>query len=299
MMRPSDLTNAARVFGFGVALFLAVPTAALSRTSVTAAQTSRTQALVEANVQQALDEQRYVDAELGLQQAASSALRSPKLQLLQAELMLARGDYNAAMARFEAIAPTPGVEARALQGMGVSLALQGKSVAALAALKMAVAKDPSLWRAWNALGEQYDRRHDWTAAEAAYQAALQAGGNVAIVLNNRGFSRLAQRRLPEARQDFVSALEANPGFTAARTNLRLSLALAGDYASAVSGGSGDKAAPDLNNAGFVAALNGDLPTAQRLLGQAQTTSTSFYSRASANLGIATHLKGDGGTDAVR
>ncbi|MDB5460973.1 MAG: hypothetical protein JWO72_2714 [Caulobacteraceae bacterium] len=299
MMRHGDLTNLARVFGVGVALFLAVPHPALSRTSVTPAQTSRTQALVEANVQQALDEQRYIDAELALQQAASSALSSPKLQLLQAELMLARGDYDAALARFEAIAPTPGVEARALQGSGISLALKGKSVAALVALKMAVAKDPSLWRAWNALGEQYDRRHDWTDAEAAYQAALQAGGNVATILNNRGFSRLVQRRLPEAQQDFVSALEANPGFTAARTNLRLSLALGGDYTSAVSGGSGEKTVSDLNNAGFVAALKGDLPTAQRLLGQAQTSSTSFYGRASANLGIATRLKRDGGTDAAQ
>ena len=48
----------------------------------------------------------------------------------------------------------------------------------------ATALDPTLWRAWNALGAAYDVRNDWPNAEAAYGKALVApGANAAVVLN--------------------------------------------------------------------------------------------------------------------
>lgn len=243
-------------------------------------------------VQQALDERRFLDADRMLSQAAVAGLKDPRLSLLDGELSIQRGRYADALAPLQEAKKNTATTARALQDEGVALSLLGRSDEALAALRQAVAKDASLWRAWNALGSEYDARSRWNEAEAAYAKALAGSGDAAIVLNNRGYSRLLQRRRDDAIADLVAALRKKPDFAEARTNLRLALAIGGEYARAIAGGSSADQAALLNNAGFAAAMRGDYAGAQNLLDQAIKAKGEYYTKASSNLRIVQALAAD-------
>lgn len=236
-------------------------------------------------IQQALDERRLLDADRLLTQASLSGLKDSRLAVLDGELSILRGRYSDALGPLQEARKTPATAARALQDEGVALSQLGRSDEAVAALRQAVALDASLWRAWNALGCEYDAASRWSDAEAAYGKALAASGDAAIVLNNRGYSRLLQRRREDAVADLVAALGKKPDFTEARTNLRLALAIGGEYDRAVAGGSSADQAALLNNAGFAAAMRGDYAGAEDLLGQAIKAKGEYYTKASSNLRI--------------
>jgi tetratricopeptide (TPR) repeat protein len=258
------------------------PTSQKSADSVGAALTDE--------IGQALDERRYVDAGDLLDQAAALKISSPELTLLRGELFLARERYEDALASFRAAAGDPAVVARALQGEGLALSQLGKSDEALTALEAATHQDKTLWRAWNALGRAYDLQQDWAKALAAYAAALAVPGvNVAVVLNNRGYSHLLQRQFDLASADFVAALEKDPALAAARMNLRLTLGLEGAYDRATATGVGDDRAAVLNNVGLAAAMRGDYPQAEKLLSEAMAEKGQFYARAAANLQMSRDL----------
>lgn len=238
-----------------------------------------------AEIQRALDEQRLIDAGRMLDRAQVAGVRDPRLQVLGGDLSLRRGRLNAAFAAYQSAEADPAMQPRALQGQGIALSLQGRSDEALEVLLRAVAADPGAWRAWNALGREYDNRTQWAQAEAAYSQAMSGSGGDALVLNNRGYSRLLQHRRDEAVADLVAALAKRPALTEARTNLRLALAMAGDYDRAVAGGAVDDQAALLNNAGFAAAMRGDYAKAEALLAQALELKSEYYGRASENLKV--------------
>lgn len=254
-------------------------------------------AAVAAQVRQALDEERNVDAATLLDQANIMGIKSPALIALKGELLLARGEFADALAIFQTVPKAAGqASAVVLQGEGIALSKLGKSDEALADLKQATDLDKSLWRAWNALGCEYDMRRDWANAQAAYEAALVAPGvKVAIVLNNRGYSWLLQHRAKAAAESFLAALQKDPGLAAARTNLRIALAWQGAYDRATTVGAGDDRATVLNNVGVAAAVHGDYAEAEKYLGQAMAARGQFYGRASENLQMTRGLaaQGDG------
>lgn len=244
-------------------------------------------------VQQALDEQRWQDAGRYLDTAQVSGVQDPRLVLLGGELNLARRKLNGAMSRFQEAEASPVTRARALQGQGIVLSLMGRSDPAVAMLQRAVAEDPAAWRAWNALGSEYDSRGRWAEAEDAYAKAMASSDAAAQVFNNRGYSRLLQHRRDEAVADFVAALQKRPDMAEARTNLRLALAMHGDYDRAVVAGGGDDQAALLNNAGFAAGMRGDYAQAEDLLNRAMASRGEFYGRASENLKLIRGLASKG------
>jgi Flp pilus assembly protein TadD len=249
-----------------------------------------------AEIRRALDEQRYVDAGRQIDQALAAGARDPRLLVLLGELQIARGRCDAALKTFTDAAATASVAAAADQGEGVCLSLLGRSDQAVPVLQRAVAADRSLWRAWNALGREYDGRQNWPAAEAAYATALEVSGGKAAVYNNRGFSRLLQGRHDQAAADFVEALKNDPNLGAARANLRLALALQGDYGRATTAGPQEDRAAVLNNAGYAALLRGDFGRAETLLTEAVAGRGEFYRRASENLALARSLKARAGAE---
>lgn len=264
-----------------------------------AAQATANLDLATSEFDRAMQEQRLVDAGRILDGALVVAPTDPRLMLRSGELHLARGRFEEATRNFALAEAAPGLNAQALQGRGVALAQLGRSDEAIATLRRAVAADPALWRAWNALGVESDRRRDWATAETAYAKAIAAPSAEEIVYNNRGYSRLLQGRYADASADFVTALDRDPTFTAARMNLRLSLALQGDYARATAVGDKDQKAGVLNNAGFAAVLRGDLDDAQRLFEQAIDNRGSTYGRAYHNLELVKAMKaGQPGTAPV-
>lgn len=250
---------------------------------------------VATQVRQALDERRYVDAADLLEKANLANIKSPQLITLRGELFLARGAFLQALTTFKTVEADPVERPRALEGEGLALSLTGKSTEALAALTQATSLDKSLWRAWNGLGREYDMRSDWKRSQAAYAAALAApGANAAIVLNNRGYSHLLQHQNAEAAADFVAALGKDPALAAARTNLRITLAMEGQYTRASVTGVGDDRAAVLNNVGLAAAIRGDYIEANKLLGEAIEAKGQFYARASDNLQLSKELQSRAG-----
>ena len=253
--------------------------------SAAAAPASAVSAAKISEVQRAIDEQRLLDAGRLLDEQMLAGVKDPQLAILGGDLNLARKRYDAALANYKLAESSPVTHARALQGQGLALSLLGRSSEAVATLERAVAADAKAWRAWNALGAEYDARSRWADADSAYQHAFVASDGAALVLNNRGYSRLLQRRRDEAVSDFVAALQKKPDLAEARTNLRLALAMGGDYERAIAGASSGDQAALLNNAGFAAGMRGDYAKAEELLGRAVTARGEYYARASENLKI--------------
>lgn len=240
-------------------------------------------------IQRALDEHRLIDAGRMIDGAMLSGKSHPRLDVLTGELGLARGRYDAAIQAFRLARRHSTVRNAAVQGEALALARSGRGAEATPLLKQVVAQDQLAWRAWNALGAQHDRRQQWADAELAYEHALAAAPNPAAPLNNRGYSRLLQGRLDAAIGDFVAALQERPDFAEARGNLRLALALRGDYERAVDGASAQERAPLLNNAGLAAGARGDFSKAEAMLQQAMDTKGEYYGRAAENLSLVREL----------
>ena len=266
------------LFGHGTAA-VSTPTPAAKNTEAVALQ-----------VRQALDERRFVDAGDMLDATVAAGAKSPELDLLSGELMLAKGNFKDALQILQPVESVASLRAGALEGEGLAYSMLGRSEDAMNHLKQAIALDKSLWRAWNCLGREYDLRRDWAKAAQAYSAAMSApGANIAIVLNNRGYSKLLQRLTAEAAADFVAALDKDPSLAAARTNLRLTLAMEGHYSRATAVGPADDRAAVLNNVGLAAALRGDYLQADTMLNQAIAARGQYYAKASENLQLSRDL----------
>lgn len=254
-----------------------------------------------ADIQCAIDEQRLLDAGRYLNQAFLAGIKDPRLNLLDGNLNLAQGHFRAALDAFTVAENAQETRSAALEGKGIALSLTGNADKALPVLQAAVAANPAAWRAWNALGSLYDGRGQWTEANAAYEQAVATSDGAAIVLNNRGYSRLLQHQRDLAVADFVAALRKKPDLAEARTNLRLALAVGGDYDRAIAGGTASEQAALLNNAGFAAAMRGDYANAEQLLNKALALKSEYYAVASDNLKIVRALsaRSEGGANAAR
>lgn len=227
---------------------------------------------------------RLVQARTLLEQAQLASQTGPRLDLLKAEYDLARGQRDLALASFRMLTANADVMAAANQGAGIASIRSKRVDDALSYLTAATTADKSLWRAWNALGVVYDLRKNWSAAENAYAQALSIRPGAGEIFANRGYSRILQQRFGEAASDLRHAQTLLPGNSRVETNLRLALALSGDYENAIGVSAGD---PDLarrlNNAGYAAWLRGDQLAAKAYLTRAMELNETYYDRAANNL----------------
>ena len=145
----------------------------------------------------------------------------PRLAYWTGELSLARGRYEDALKSFKSIDGDSKMMGVAREGEGIGLAQLGRVDEAIASLQVDGQRATLAGFATpgNALGSELDQKHDWAGADAAYSHAISASGSAAIVLNNRGFSRMSQGKLDDAIGDFVAALQKKPDLTSARNNL--------------------------------------------------------------------------------
>ena len=243
-------------------------------------------------VQQAIEEQRYVDASHLLANAKMDGVTDPRLPLASGNLNLAQGRFSNALEAFRLAQRTPLLRAESLEGQGLALMALEQHQEAEPLLEQAVAANAQAWRAWNALGTIYDRRGDWQRSNLAYDQALVPSNGSAILLNNRGYSRLLQGQRAQAISDFIAALAKEPAMTVARRNLRLAMALEGDYDRALAGGTPLEQSTLLNNAGFAAAVRGDYQKANELLNKALSVRATYYERAAENLKLVSNLSTD-------
>lgn len=200
-----------------------------------------------------------------------------------AESLLGIGEAGKASAAFAKVAEIPEMKITGLQGRGLALAMSGRNRAAETFLRAATEADPTLWRAWNAIGKINDANGLWDEANASYDRALKANPKAAVVYNNRGVSRLIRHDYEGAAKDFSQALGIDPGMETSRGNLRVALAWQGKYVEALVGVTAKEAPAVLNNVGYIAMKRGDYEGAEAYLAQAMQLSPAYYAKAAENL----------------
>lgn len=213
-----------------------------------------------------------------------------RARLGAAEANLGRGKLGEALAGFESAMEAVEYRPAALQGRGIALSLIGQRELGQALLLQAVAEDPSLWRAWNAIGRNHDMGDDPELALEAYDRALRANSRAAAIHNNRGLALLALQRYVEAESAFRKALLIDAESDTAQMNLRLTVAWQGRYSEALVALNPDHLPVLLNNVGFVAMQKGDLDVAKSCFVRAMEASPSYYARAARNLEYLEEIK---------
>ena len=286
MMPDRHITHALR-FGLLVGATLALAGCASMQASSPKPTASPVSEAMMALPEASFEAGRYDDAMRQFQAIVAADPANKRAKIGVAEVQLASGSPQTAMELFTDLAQDLDLHARALQGQGVALMKMGQQGPALNTLKDAVAADPKLWRAWNALGALYDANQNWDDADHAYGQALALMPNSGIVHNNVGFSHLMRKDFAVAADEFQRALRLEPGLEAAQMNLRIVLAMQGRYREALAGIQGKQAPATLNNVGVAAMSRGDLKNAETYLVQALDASPSQYDMASKNL---QHLK---------
>lgn len=224
--------------------------------------------------------------EAALAKFNSALAREPdnsQAKLGQAEAQLGLHQLVDALAGFESIMETAPLQARALQGRGITLILMGRENLGQPLLLQAVGQDPGLWRAWNAIGRNHSLKGNAEKALASYDRALIANTKAAPVYNNRGMALIMAMRYSEAENSFRHALTLNPALDAAKMNLRLALAWQARYEEAVADLKRGDAPRILNNIGFVAMERGDYISAKTFFTKAMELSPSYYPVAAKNL----------------
>ncbi len=215
---------------------------------------------------------------------------NPRAMLGAAECQLAAGELGESLAGFESLMGVPWMRARALQGRGVILSILGRIRMGQDLLMQAVADDPGLWRAWNAIGRNYDMEGEWDKALVNYDRALAVNAGAPSVYNNRGVTQLMQGRYVAAATSFRQALMLDPDSAVAQMNLRLAIAWQGRYQEALSGLKADRLPEALNNVGFIAMRRGDYDLAETYFRRALAKSPSFYEKAAENLDYLEEVK---------
>ena len=240
--------------------------------------------------ERALADGRFEDAERLIERVIYTYPDDTRGHLVAAELRLAQGNAPAAMPLFAKLLVDPEHAAEAEQGYGITLLLIGDEDLAASHLQEAVEKDPSLWRAWNALGAYYDSHEDWLEASESYQNALDIEPKQAYVQNNYGFSLFMQNRLDEAIHALQKAFRLDPNSELIKTNLRLAYARKGQYVRALSGTQENEKAQNLNNVGYIALLRGDYNEAESYFLRAMEADARFNEVAWQNLNYLRSLR---------
>ncbi|HYH17740.1 MAG TPA: tetratricopeptide repeat protein [Azospirillum sp.] len=266
----------------------------------------RTGASAEAARQQMAPDQRTLvlaQAESDLRERKLDAALNGFLSVLQGypddprahagtgETYLAMGNGELALKAYEAWPASIANGAEAFQGRGIAHVLLGDEAAARTNLTKAVEADPSLWRAWNALGLINDRGRNWAQADQCYQKAAQINPGAAEIYNNRGYSLLQRGDHASAIPLFNQALRIDPTLEAARNNLTLASALQGRYEGALTAIPSEVLPTALNNVGYAALLRRDYASAELYLTRAVQSSPRYFEKANENLRWLNYLRG--------
>lgn len=175
--------------------------------------------------------------------------------------------------------------AAACERLGLLYLESARNNEAGALFDRSIALEPNRWRAENGLGIVADRRKDFAAAIVHYDRALAIEPKAAVVLNNRGYSRLLAGDLPGAEADLKEAIRfgARDGVW---TNLGRVQARQARYAEALESFLQEV---DLANAynllGEAAMERGDNVQAKRYFESAASASPRYFEAVQKNLGL--------------
>lgn len=229
---------------------------------------------------------RLDQAKIILDAVAQSGGAGEQLDRLLAEHAFLAGDWAAALARYERIAALHPDETLTLERTGIAAFHVGDFARASAALNAATAIPGASWRAWSARGAVADWRRDWDQADLAYERALELAPDRPEILNNRGWSLMLRGRWTEALPLIDRAAALDPRSEQITRNLELArAAVAEDLPRRRPGESDSDWAARLNDAGVLAATNGDRQRAIAAFAQAIEASAQWFERAANNLAL--------------
>jgi Flp pilus assembly protein TadD len=195
---------------------------------------------------------------------------------------------NRALARraFEMALARGGAHAGTMERLGLIYIQDGDTAHAETLLTRALSLDAARWRAHDGLGVTADRRGDYKAAIAHYDAALRISPTSAGVLNNRACSKLLAGDLVGAEADLLDAIVIGPT-PRIWTNLGRVQAKGRRYGAAFKTFLNSlDTAHAYNAVGEEAMSNGDHQIARTYFEQATEASPRYFEAAYKNLALA-------------
>jgi len=206
------------------------------------------------------------------------------LDRLTADHALASGATSRALDLYLALIGLHPDEALLLERAGLAALRLHQDEQATALLDRATLQPDASWRAWNLRGVAADRRAAFDEADAAYAHAALLAPDEAAILNNRGWSLMLRGRWAEAAEQFETALRINSRVPHGAANLELArAAITGGLPERRKGESSEDYAARLNDAGVIAAAEGDRPRAVAAFTQAIAARSAWFDRAAKNL----------------
>ncbi len=130
-----------------------------------------------------------------------------------------KSDYTEAATAFGKIKDDPAADATLFYYLGISLKGERKPLQAQQALEKAIEMDPSLHKAYTALGHIAYQSEDYIMAGAYYQRAIELGNDDPELYLNLGSAYYNLNNLPKAALNFESALRGMPRDTRVLFNL--------------------------------------------------------------------------------
>ena len=200
------------------------------------------------------------------------------------ELTLRQGRFAETRGIMERLTRDDPTNAIAWQTLGLALLSMNEKDQAEKALSKAVAFNPNLWKAQNALGIIYNHGKQPFKALMSFNKAIQKGPALAELFNNRALAYLLVKNFDQAEADWKRALAIKADFKLAHNNLAILLAKRGDYRSAYSSftkGSGQAEAH--NNMGVMLAWKGQSSKAAKEFEQALKQLPRYYPKANSHL----------------
>ena len=227
---------------------------------------------------------RLDQAKAMLSAAVAAGVKGDPVDRLLADLAYARGENEQALALYKALLTVHPDEALLLERGGIAALRLGRTNEATALLDRATRGPKSRWRSWNARGVAADRQGRWDEADAAYARAAEIDSKRAEVPNNVGWSLMLRGRWADALAAFERAAAIDPKLPRLANNLELArAALAADLPHRMQGENDSSFAARLNDAGVVAAANGQAKRAEAAFTQAIELKSRWYDRAADKL----------------
>jgi Flp pilus assembly protein TadD len=216
--------------------------------------------------------------------AVAAGAKGEPVDRLLADLALARGENERALNLYKALLATRPDDVLLLERGGIAALRLGRAAEATLLLDRATRLPTASWRAWNARGAAADLQGRWAEADAAYARAAAIDPKRAEVSNNQGWSLMLRGQWAEALASFERAWALDRTLPRLANNLELARAAVGAGLPARMQGETDEAyAARLNDAGVVAAADGQAKRAEAAFAQAIELRSRWYARAAENL----------------
>lgn len=262
-------------------LSIAAPTGVQEVAPATQQMSAADRWLAEAD--HALRQGRIEQARLMVGSAVEAGATGAPVNRLLAAIAFTEGKHVQSLDLAKAQLVNAPDDAAMLEIGGMSALHVGNAEDAFLLLRRAAALSTPRWQVMNALGVAADRIGQFDVAEAAYAQALSLAPDEAKVLNNFGWSLLLQGRWAEARGPLERAVQINPELAVARRNLDLArMATGAGLPQRTRGESDNEFAARLNDAGVVAAAQGDYDRAVAAFTEAIDASSFWYEKAARN-----------------